>query len=277
MIRPTINPKNEILLDNLIDDLPQSLLISGEVGVGIGTIAKYIASEIGAQIILVLPESKEKIDIEKGVIGVDSIRRLYNQTKTKTAIKRIIIIDYAERMGTRSQNAFLKLLEEPGDNTYFILVTHTPQKLLPTITSRVHSVTFLPINIKQSEKLLDDYGLTNATKRSQMLFMASGLPAEIIRLASDDDYFEARSSIIRDARDMLSGRTYNKLLIAHKYKDSRVDALTLLIDVGKILKRSINDNPSTAAIKRIDFALQAYQKIEGNANIRLCLARFVLQ
>lgn len=277
MIRPIINLKNEILLDSLIGDLPQSLLISGEVGIGIGVIAKFIASELKVQPLVVLPEYKEEVNIEKGIIGVDIIRRLYNQTRTKTTSKRIIIIDYAERMATRSQNAFLKLLEEPGENTHFILVSHAAQRLLPTILSRVHSVNFLPITAKQSQKLLDDYKILDATKRSQLLFMASGLPAEMIRLISDESYFEARSNIIRDARALLGGRTYKKLMVSNKYKDSRNDALTLLIDVGKILKLSVADNPGLTAIKRIESALEAYQKIEGNGNIRLCLARFVLQ
>lgn len=277
MTRPIINPKNETELTRLIKDLPQSLLISGEVGIGLSTIARFIASEIGVKPTIVMPEYKEKLDIEKGIISIDIVRDLYNQTKSKTSTKRIIIIDYAERMAPRAQNAFLKLLEEPSDNTHFILLSHAPQKLLPTILSRVHSVKFLPISTKQSEKLLSDYKISNTTKRNQLLFMASGLPAEMIRLVNDKAYFETRSNIIKDARELLSGRTYQKLLIAHKYKDSRPDALTLLLDASKILRLSVANKPDRNIIGHIDLALEAHQRIEGNGNIRLCLARFVLQ
>jgi DNA polymerase-3 subunit delta' len=79
--------------------------------------------------IIILPEKDEKIDIEKGVISVEIMRRLYDETRTKTEGERIIIIDYAERMTTQAQNAFLKLLEEPGDDVYFILVSNTTSKL----------------------------------------------------------------------------------------------------------------------------------------------------
>lgn len=276
MSRLVINPKSQIVLDRLKSHLPQSLLITGDEGIGLGTIARSIAAMHDTTPIVVLPESKEKIDLEKGVIGVDSIRRLYNQTRTISKTKRIIIIDFAERMATRSQNAFLKLLEEPGENTYFILATHTPQKLLPTITSRVNEINFLPITLSQSEQLLDSYDVKDAKKRSQLLFMAEGLPAELTRLVNDSDYFEARSIIVRDAREMLRGRLYHKLLIAQRYKDSRSDALLLVQDIAKILRRSINDKPQPSTIAYIDSILDTYQKIEANGNIRLCLARLVV-
>lgn len=276
MTKLILNAKSKLSLDSVISKLPQSLLLTGEVGVGLGTIAKYIAEQNSPDVTVVLPEYKEKVDLDKGTIGVEIIRRLYEQTRTKTLTKQIFIIDYAERMATRAQNAFLKLLEEPGENTYFILTTHTPQKLLPTITSRVSAVNFLPISLQQSNKLIDSLGNIDDKKRNQLLFMAQGLPAELIRLATDDEYFEKRGTIVRDAREMLRGRLYQKLLIAHKYKDSRTDALLLVQDIAKIIKRSIVDKPQASTISHIDSVINAYQRIEANGNIRLCLTRLVL-
>src|SRR5690606_41517756 len=63
------------------------------------------------------------------------IRRLYDLARTKGS-KKYIIIDYAETMAKPAQNAFLKLLEEPNDQIHFILLSHQPQSLLPTIMSR---------------------------------------------------------------------------------------------------------------------------------------------
>jgi len=276
MIKPIIHTASENNLSLLMKDLPQSLLLTGPVGVGLGAVAQYIASEVGDISFTVLPEKDEKVNLEKGVISVDSIRRLYVQTRSIQTGKQIIIIDYAERMGHQAQNAFLKLLEEPGEGTYFILVTHTLSRLLPTITSRAQLLELRPITPKQTEVFLDGFGVTDAKKRTQLLFMAEGLPAEITRLVSDDDYFEIRVGIVRDARDLLQATVYKKLLVAQKYKDNREGALILLTDACNILRRSISQKPHESLIAQIDILLFTYQQIQANGNIRLCLARLVV-
>jgi len=276
MIKPIMNQASEKLLISIANHLPQSLLLTGADGVGLGTISRYIAELCQATPVVILPEKDEKIDIEKGTINVDIMRRLYDDTRTKHVDKQIIIIDFAERMTHQAQNAFLKLLEEPGKDVYFILVSHSVSKLLPTVLSRVESLNIRPITTEQSKQLLDSLKLTDTTKRSQILFMADGLPAEITRLCSDDAYFESRSLIIRDARELLIGTPYQKLLIANRYKDNRLSALSLLTDMSNILKRSITANPQIDAIKHIDSILKAYQRIEANGNIRLCLAQLAI-
>lgn len=276
MTKPILHPASDLTLSLMMKSLPQSLLVTGPVGVGLGAIASYIAHEIGDVSFTVLPEKDEKVDIEKGVISIESIRRLYTQTRSVQTGKLVIIIDYAERMGHPAQNAFLKLLEEPGQGIYFILATHTPSKLLSTITSRAQAFEVRPITHKQSEDFLDELGVKTTQKRSQLLFMADGLPAELARLMRDETYFESRAAIVRDARDLLQASTYKKLVIAQSYKDNREDALTLLADASNILRRSISEKPSDALIKQIDGLLYAYKQIQANGNIRLCLARLVV-
>ncbi|MEP7204947.1 MAG: AAA family ATPase [Candidatus Saccharibacteria bacterium] len=276
MQKPLIHPSSDITLTRLMRDLPQSLLLAGPIGVGLGTIAQYIARSIGASTITVLPEKDDKVNLDKGVISVDSIRRLYLQTRTIVRGQRLIIIDYAERMGHQAQNAFLKLLEEPGEGSYFILVTHSPSRLLPTITSRTQLIELRPITSTQTETFLDSLAVSDVTKRRQLLFMAAGLPAELSRLVSDDAYFESRAEIVRDARDILQASTYRKLLVAHKYKDDRAGALTLLTDAGSILRRSIIAKPQESLVLQIDALLFAHAQIRANGNIRLCLARLMV-
>ena len=276
MIKPILNPISEKMLHAVTKRLPQSLLLTGDIGVGLSTISRYIAELRAVKPTIILPEKDEKIDIDKGVIGVDIMRRLYNETRTKTAGERMIIIDYAERMTHQAQNAFLKLLEEPGDNIYFILVSHSTSKLLPTIVSRTENMDIKPISAPQSEQLLELLGITDEVKRSQLLFMANGLPAELTRLCNDLVYFEKRSANVRDARELLRGSIYQKLMIAQRYKDDRATTLTLLLDVAHILNRSITTNPQIDTINRIDSILNTYQQIEANGNIRLCLARMVV-
>ncbi len=276
MQKPLINPASDLVLSLMLRDMPQALLLTGPSGIGLGTVARHLAGQIGTLNHIVLPEKDEKVDIDKGVISVDSIRRLYTQTRSIQTGNTVILIDYAERMGMQAQNAFLKLLEEPTAGVHFILATHTPSRLLPTVTSRAQSVELKPILKQQTEDLLDALNATDTKKRQQLIYMANGLPAELTRLAGDEAYFTAKSVVMRDARDLLQANTYHKLLVANKYRDSRDGALALLDYVANILKHSISDKPQESLISQLDELLYARQQIEANGNIRICLARFVI-
>jgi len=267
-----IHPKTQHQLDSLIADLPQSLLMTGPDGVGLKSTITYLTDAMHITPIYILPEKDEKVDLEKGVITVDIIRRLYAMTKTIETGTRMIVIDYAERMGVQAQNAFLKLLEEPGVNTHFILLTHNIAKLLPTIRSRVQLVEVNPITIEQSNALLEELKVTDAQKKAQLLFIAGGLPALQSRLAQDAKAFEARAQVVRDARTYLQGTAYDRLKIALSYKDSRETALVLLSDAGKLLQGSVKNGQGNDVIRKIEAILAVHERIEANGNIRLQLA-----
>lgn len=271
-----IHPTTQIQLDAFVADLPQSLLFAGPEGVGLTSLVTHLGQQLNVRPLLVLPEKDEKVDLEKGVITVDVIRRLYATTKTIETGIRLIVIDYAERMGVQSQNAFLKLLEEPGVNTHFILLSHVATKLLPTIRSRVQLVEVRPITATQSQKLLDEHKVTDLKKRAQLLFIASGLPAHLVALAGDQDLFEKRAQVIRDARSYLQGSLYDRLKVAQSYKDDRKQALTLLLDAMKLLQSAVQKGQGTDYVRKIDALLKTYERIEANGNARLQLASVVL-
>ena len=76
--------------------------------------------------------------------GVDNVREItgsviYPPTIGRT---RVFIIDEAHMLTAAANNAFLKTLEEPPDNTVFILATTEPGKMLATIRSRCLSFEF---------------------------------------------------------------------------------------------------------------------------------------
>lgn len=273
MEKPIFNPASEKLIIKISQKTPQSLLVTGESRSGLTTAAKYIALSKNITPTILLPEKDEKVDLEKGIISVELMRQLYDTTKTKTPDERIFIIDYAERMTVQAQNAFLKLLEEPNAGIYFILVSNSVSKLLPTILSRVEKLEIKPITTDQSNELLDQLDVKNPKKRQQLLFIADGLPAELTKLVDDNAYFENRSDMVRDARQFLGGNTYQKLMIANKYKDDRVRAIQLLMDISNILRKNILNSPKVNTIEYMDKLLSAYRRIESNGNIRLNLAK----
>ncbi len=79
---------------------------------------------------------------------VDEVRRLipfFGSTAAEAAW-RIVIVDAADDMNASAANALLKLLEEPPSRSLFLIVSHAPGRLLPTIRSRCRSLTLAPIS-----------------------------------------------------------------------------------------------------------------------------------
>lgn len=262
-------------LDGLRKKLPQSVLLSGPEGVGLKTIAIWVA---GGHLAMTLQpiDSKENIST-RGTITVEMIRNLYERTRARHTDRHIVVIDDADRMSHGAQGAFLKLLEEPGASIHFILTSHRPQTLLPTIRSRVQQTVVLPITAQQTVGLLNkELGITDQVKRIQLQFIAKGLPAELVRLTSNEQYFAEKAKRIGDARDLLQAEPYNKLLLIHKYKGDREGALQLIDSAIGILTHSLSNNPQPSHVDQLAKLIDLGERIENNQNIQLQLTRFVL-
>lgn len=271
-----LNQRTTQKLSAVKADLPHALLLHGERGVGLTTIAKSVAGS-AVHGLIEPTDSKGNANHETGTIAVETIRTLYEQTRAKTAAKQIIIIDSADRMSLGAQAAFLKLLEEPNEHTHFILTTHSLQQLLPTVRSRVQIVLVEPISPEQTQVFLSNLPISNATIKNQLEYLASGLPAELQRLISDEAYFKQRAETMSDTRMFLTGSIYEKLLVVHKYHQDRVKALQLVDSAIMVSRRSINVKPVTHLVFQLENLLHAREKIESNCNIRLQLASLVMK
>ena len=80
-------------------------------------------------------EDKKRL---KTVITVDEVRRMRTFLHMSAADggRRAVIVDPADEMNTAAANALLKMLEEPPHGVTFLIVSHQPSRLLPTIRSR---------------------------------------------------------------------------------------------------------------------------------------------
>lgn len=272
-----LHPRSEKRIESLVTALPHALLITGPHGLGLDVAVGTIQSTLLAQLVPVLPEKDDVVNEQEGIISIDIVRRLYEQTRTVLPGKRLVVIHQADSMGVAAQNAFLKLLEEPSESTHFILLSHRPQALLPTIRSRTQHIELQPITIEQTENLLDDLGVTDATRRQQLLFIASGLPEELGRLVQEEAYFTKRAEAIKQARAFLAGSPYERMRVIHAIGNDRPQALSLLQDAALLLQRSILDGKSPEKIHTIDNILEAMERIEGNGNVKLQLAKVVIE
>lgn len=258
------------LLASLKRNFPQSLLLTGEKGVALSRAVEELAND--HESIYITPDASKA----NPTISVETIRGLYSQTKSKYTKRRIVIIQQADTMSASAQAAFLKLLEEPGVNVHFILVTHNPEQLLPTIRSRTQAHTIEPLDEVQTRAFITAKGVTDPRKTTQLLYLANGYPEELEKLIDDDAYFTTAAGYIKDAQLLLGSQPYDKLLIAHRYKDDRAGAMRLIDSALLLTQKSLLQTTDYTAVEQLEQLMNLRSALEANQNIRLAFARFVV-
>ena len=89
-------------------------------------------------------------------INVDQVRGLQRLFATTSSMSpwRAAIIDSIDDLERNAANALLKNLEEPPPSTVFLLVSHSPERLLPTIRSRCRLLRLSPLSDEDMEAAL---------------------------------------------------------------------------------------------------------------------------
>lgn len=104
-----------------------------------------------------LPKDPDKPDQDIArSIKIDQVRTLQPMFATKPAFstRRVVVIDAIDDLERPGANALLKNLEEPPIGTIFLLVSHSPGRLLPTIRSRCRQLRFDPLRHGQVAQVL---------------------------------------------------------------------------------------------------------------------------
>ncbi|MDG2093872.1 MAG: AAA family ATPase [Phycisphaerales bacterium] len=105
---------------------------------------------------------------------------------------KVFIIDESELMDNNGQNSILKTLEEPPRDTWIILVTSRPERLLPTVRSRCDHVRFGPLPDDDMRRWLGE-NIDGGDDVDWLLDWSEGAPgmallakeSNLIRCASD--------------------------------------------------------------------------------------------
>lgn len=95
-----------------------------------------------------LPKDAEKPDENLArSITIAQVRSLQPMFATKPSLsqRRVVVIDAIDDLERAAANALLKNLEEPPAGTIFLLISHAPGRLLPTIRSRCRLLRFEPL------------------------------------------------------------------------------------------------------------------------------------
>ena len=82
------------------------------------------------------------------IVSVDEVRRVrsFLAHTSGGGDWRVVIVDTADQLNVNAANALLKSLEEPPPQTFFLLLTSMPGRLLPTIRSRCRVLDLQPVS-----------------------------------------------------------------------------------------------------------------------------------
>tara|TARA_B100000787_G_scaffold100182_1_gene73982 strand:- start:28 stop:966 length:939 start_codon:yes stop_codon:yes gene_type:complete len=142
--------------------MPTKILLSGKKGLGKSTLAYHIINYILStseefnydSLNFIINENNRSfkllqnnshpnfylIDVlnDKKNIDVSQIREMitYTNKSTFNNMARFILIDNVENLNKNSINALLKIIEEPNDKIFFILINNSEKNILPTLKSR---------------------------------------------------------------------------------------------------------------------------------------------
>lgn len=114
---------------------------------------------------------------------VRSLQRLLGNAPSLSA-RRTVVVDAADDMERGAANALLKSLEEPPSGTVFLLVAHSPARLLPTIRSRCRILRFQPLPDDVMNRIVGEL-LPNISgpQRDALLALGEGAPGRVLGLA----------------------------------------------------------------------------------------------
>lgn len=127
---------------------------------------------------------------KKREINIAQVRALadFVNLSSHRAGGRVVVIHPAEALNPAASNALLKTLEEPSPQTHFLLVSHQPHFLLPTIKSRSFSLSMPQPSPAQAAAWLKTQGIQEA---ELCLALAGGAPL-LARDFADADYLRER-------------------------------------------------------------------------------------
>ena len=226
---------------------------------------------------------------------VATVRAILRRASLSPAMARrkVFIVGDAERMvsqegADQAANAFLKLLEEPPDDSLIILTSSEAGALLPTIRSRVVCVRVAPVGEGAVRDFLAHEAVTarlmpgpRSPSADEMVALAGGRPGHLLENAEDGEGAAAARRLLEAAE----GRSRARLLRAGFSLGaararggfaSTLEHLTVLLHGRVRAAAERGDERQARALARaMVWVEEAKERAHGNVNPQLVTAHLL--
>ncbi len=282
---PVINPVTAKLLQSLVASPPNSLGLIGKTGIGKITLAEWIIRNIAQDPKLKLGENQKTkliVSDNNNSITIEQIREINEFVKLRTigtgSYRRFIVIENAGQMTIQAQNALLKLLEEPPKDTMIMLTIDNTQDILPTVLSRIQTVTIKVPTKEQLSTLFDK----DDPNFDRFYLLASGLPGLLESIHADPENHPVMVALGK-VRDILGKKSFERLASVNELSTDKADTKLFLEVLARMASVSI-DSAVTKSDEAVaqrwiniqDVSVKAREALDHNANAKLVLTDLFL-
>ncbi|HSX29564.1 MAG TPA: AAA family ATPase [Candidatus Saccharimonadales bacterium] len=274
-------------ISQFIANPTHAVLLAGPDGIGKTAISESIIAAL-----LDIPIAKlvhhpyiTRVIPTGNTISIDAVRELQRFLQLKTlgtqTYRRAVLIEHASALTTEAQNAYLKLLEEPPSDTIMVLTASSPRTLLPTIRSRLQTITVHTPDESQLQALIQARQ-TNDTAGRQAYFLSGGLPGLITALLAEDQAHPLLTNVTT-AKALLQKQPFERLCMVDalsKQKETTYGVLEALARIASTGLSGAATKHDAARIKQWHAirkaTLAAREALERSTNTKLVLTNLFL-
>lgn len=281
-----VHPHTKTHVAQFLAQPSHALLLVGPNGIGKTYLAEYIMAET-----LKVDRSKlaahpyiSQVRAEKDSISIEAIRTLQHFLQLKTtgkgSFRRAVLIEHAGLLTIEAQNAYLKLLEEPPVDTLMILTVDSVRALLPTIISRLQTITITAPSEDATREYFSARGAVEEV--NQAYFLSGGLPG-LMHALLDKDTTHPLLQAVASAKEVLQKSTFERLAMVETMSKQRDEARYTLKALQHIAQTGLDQaskREDAARIKQWHHVLKittsAADALSVNANTKLALSNLML-
>ena len=229
------------MVDNKTQSMTNTWLFTGPPGSGRSNAAIAFAAALGCKeggcskcndcmsTIIGTHADVELIKTAGLSIKIDEVRELISRASWAPSVAnyRVVVMEDADRLTESAANALLKVIEEPGLRTIWLLCAPTLTDVLPTIRSRCRHLSLRTPSTKAIAKLLTERDGVESSTADFVARASGGHIGRARRLATDSTARENRSNIMKlpfMIKDVSSAFKAAQFLVDAAKADALVDA-----------------------------------------------------
>lgn len=282
-----LHPQTRTHIDDVITSQASSVLLLGSPGTGKRYLAEYVAAQLLQVPIDEVSHQPAILIVEpiKNSIGIDQAREItrYLQLKTigRQNVRRVILIENAHLMTFEAQNALLKTLEEPPQDTVLILTAVPAATLKRTIVSRTQQVQVLPVTKDDAMQHISQHRFIKDSELDKVYSLSRGNAGLLLALVGNEQP-ELTVSIAK-AKEFLTASLEDRFVLLDVVCKDKQQTAQLIEALRRLVLSTLESAISKDSPGKLKWLgclqdiLRAEKLLQYNPNPKLLLTNLALE